>query len=144
MVCSLSPSKKVHYVNKRNSQEACIEFNTASISGVLCKWSTYACSFETYILVEARNLLIRNNAIAKDFKENTTACNPALNFIPINAALKKRYDYEEHVACVLCIHGNVHHLISFELISDLNNIIRQLVTPHSLCAMMSKAINAIM
>ena len=76
MVCSLSSGETVHYADKRNTQEAWIEFGIASISDVLCKWASYAC-FLRHIAAETRDLLIRNDAIANEFRAN----NQDLQFI---------------------------------------------------------------
>ena len=102
MVCSLSSSQTVNYADKRNTQKAWIEFDIASISDVLCKWSSYAIfSFKTHSS-RGERLLIRDNAIAKKFKEGTTTYSLALSFSSIvNADMERECASEEH--------GNVHH-----------------------------------
>ncbi|KAL7312306.1 hypothetical protein PS15m_012368 [Mucor circinelloides] len=71
------------------------------------------------------DLLTRNDAIGREFKQNIRSYNSALIFASINANLDRRYANEEHGAYAFRIHGGVHHLMSPGLISNTDNIVQQ-------------------
>jgi len=71
------------------------------------------------------DLLIRNAAIAKEFKHDIRSYNSALSFTSMNADLDRRYANEEHGSYAFRIHGSVNHRISPELIPKPNNAIQQ-------------------
>ena len=57
-----------------------------------------------HIPAETRDLLIRSNATAKDFKVNTMACNLVLSFTSMNSDLGRGYANEKHKAKVDFFH----------------------------------------
>jgi hypothetical protein len=67
----------MYYADERRPQDARIEFDIALISDMLCKWSSYACSFEIHANRSER-LLIINDATVKEFKANIRTHNSAL------------------------------------------------------------------
>ena len=74
MVCSVSSSETVHYAHKRNTQEAWIEFDIASISAVLY----YAMLAPLTHASRGERFADQNYATAMKFKANIRAYNLAL------------------------------------------------------------------